>query len=151
MEKDAQRMRDLLERTSELAIVTDADMKIRYISPQLAEEFGFAGSVDELLGQDGWAFIHPDDVARMRLTVDRIVATPGARERVQFKIYRGDGSVGWVDDIITNLLDDEVVHGIMFTIRDVTEERRTVEELRSSEQFLRSVLDAGTARCCAAL
>jgi diguanylate cyclase (GGDEF)-like protein/PAS domain S-box-containing protein len=133
------RFQALWERGSDLALVCDADLVIRYAGPALVEMFDYPP--EEVLGVAGLSFVHPDDADLFLQVWERVAASPGGHERVEIRVRHRNGSWLWVEERLTNLLDDPHVGGVVLNVRDVTERRGAVEALAASERFHRSILE----------
>jgi diguanylate cyclase (GGDEF)-like protein/PAS domain S-box-containing protein len=133
------RYQALWERGSDLALVCDAEVVIRYAGPALVEMFDYR--LEEVLGVGALNFVHPDDADLFLHVWERVAATPGGHERVEIRVRHRDGSWLWVEERVTNLLDDPDVAGMVLNVRDVTDRRAAVEALAASERFHRSILE----------
>jgi diguanylate cyclase (GGDEF)-like protein/PAS domain S-box-containing protein len=132
--------RALLGRSTDLAVITDAEVVIRYAGPSLQTMFGY--TPDEVVGVSGWQFVHPDDEARTRSHWEQALAAPGPRPSIELRIRDKHGDWHWVEERVTNLLDDPDVAGIVVNLRDITDRHQAVDILAAREQFLSSILAA---------
>jgi PAS domain S-box-containing protein len=131
-----QRFRALVERGSDVITILDADGTIRYESPPIEPVLGYRP--EEVLGSDVSAFVHPDDVARVRSTLLDAVARGGG-VTLECRCRRKDGSWCDVQAVVTNLLEDPSVHGIVLNWRDVTERKRAEDE---RSRYLQALAEA---------
>jgi len=119
------RFRALVERGSDVITILDREGIIRYESPPIARVLGHRP--DEMLGSPMSELVHPEDLARVRNTI--IDATAGGGSIVvECRCRRKDGSWCDVEAVVTNLLDDPSVRGIVLNWRDVTERKRAEDE-----------------------
>ncbi len=58
------RFRFLIQNISEIVALIDAQGAIRFISPQVERVLGL--SPDEIIGQDVFSFVHPEEQPRAR-------------------------------------------------------------------------------------
>jgi PAS domain S-box-containing protein len=131
--------RALIEYGSDVILVLDPSGTIRYGSPSIERVLGHPSK--ELTGRNAIEFIHPDDVERATETNERIVkGAHGATVPIsEIRFRHRDGSWRILEGLGVNVLDDPAVSGIVTTAHDITERRRTEEQLRrSQEQFLQS-------------
>jgi diguanylate cyclase (GGDEF)-like protein/PAS domain S-box-containing protein len=117
--------RTLVQNSSDVVLILDGS-RIRYASPSAAAVFGMS----DLRGAVLESILHPDDRALagqilelVRVGVDEAVG--GGDWRVQ----RAGGSTVQVEASCRDLRRDPTVHGLVLTLRDVTERRRLEEEL----------------------
>ncbi len=131
-----QQYRGLIEQLPFVTYVTEIEPAYRtlFVSPQIEELFGYA--VEEWLADVRlWErVVHPDDLPIVKR------AEAEARERhapfeLEYRVFRADGSVGWILDRMETIYDgDEVARTERGFLIDVTERHQ-------SEQMFRAVFD----------
>ena len=122
------RLSSLLQHASDLALVVDRDSLITYASPSVSGQLGYDSS--ELIGRSAWDFDHPDDRPVVEAGLREIAGRPGATARFECRVLHADGTWRWADHVLTNLLHDPAVGGMVVNVRESTERRRAEEELR---------------------
>ncbi|MDQ4127910.1 MAG: PAS domain S-box protein [Actinomycetota bacterium] len=134
--------RTLVEQIPAVTYVQDPNSKhVRYVSPQIESVLGYPPD-REILDQDHWINImHPDDRARA-IEEDRRTDETGEPFKVEYRQFAADGRMAWIRDEAV-LVHDEggeplFWQGIQY---DVTEQKRTEEDLRESEGRLQAILD----------
>jgi PAS domain S-box-containing protein len=130
------RFRALIERGSDVITILDREGIIRYESPPIARVLGHRP--DEMLGSPMSALVHPDDLDRVRDTIVDAAAGGGSIV-VECRFRRKDGSWCDVEAVVTNLLDDPSVRGIVLNWRDVTERKRAEDE---RSRYLQTLAEA---------
>ncbi len=125
----------LIENTSDIVSVINAEGIIRYENPSIERTLGY--KPDELIGKNAFDFVHPDDVAGLKALFVAGLKTPGQISTGQYRFLHKDGSWRALDGVGTNLLDVEGVNGVLITSREVTERRLMEQILRDSEQRLK--------------
>jgi len=120
-------------------IVTDAELNNVYVSPSVAEMLGY--EPDEVLPLDGWDFLHPEDLARVRQVVDSVISEPHRTERFVARFRHKTGHWRWVEESITNCLTDPDIGGLVASLRDITEQVETQQALRLSEARYRAIVE----------
>ncbi len=124
-----ERFRMLVEESTDVILVVGPDATIDYASP--AAESILGQSPAELRGTSGFDPVHTEDIDRVMEQFGALAAEPGARQQVEFRYERPDGSVIWVEARGRNLLEDPAVEGIVVYTRDVTERRKRAERFRA--------------------
>jgi PAS domain S-box-containing protein len=136
--------RRLVEEVNDLVTVVDTDGTITYVSPAVRRVLGY--DPDELIGHEGYEFVHPEDRDRNADALEAVLSDPSGVETVELRFRHADGSWRWIDATIRNRLDDDVVDGILLSSRDVTERKEYEAEARELaeeyEALLNSVEDA---------
>ncbi|WP_338739723.1 PAS domain S-box protein [Haloplanus salilacus] len=136
--------RTLVEGVNDLATVVDTDGTITYVSPSVTRILGY--DPDELIGQEGYEFVHPEDRERNADALETVLSDPSESETVEVRFRHADGSWRWIEATIRNRLDDDIIDGILLSSRDITE--RKGYELESQglaeeyEALLNNVEDA---------
>jgi diguanylate cyclase (GGDEF)-like protein/PAS domain S-box-containing protein len=129
-------------RSSDVAIVTDPEANILYVSPSVTAVFGYPAT--GATGLAAWGFVHRDDLPTVQEAVARVLSRPDGFERVTIRIQDQSGAWRWVEETITNLVSEPDIGGLVANLRDVTEQVQAQEELRRSEARYRAI--AETAR-----
>ena len=114
------RMRALMDSSSDVLTVSDAQGQLTYVSP--AVERGLGYSPDALLGTRLLDLVDADDRGRVAATLDEVVAAgPGARTSVDALVVLASHERRWHEWTVHNLLHDPLVQGLVVDQRDVTE------------------------------
>jgi two-component system cell cycle sensor histidine kinase/response regulator CckA len=138
---DRGRWETVIGACSEAVVVLDGDGAIVLASPPFERLLGA-----DLLGTSFTEILHPGDVADFTGTLVSFLAEVGVSTWSQWRLRRGDGL--WIDAeaTATNMFDAPGVHGIVVSLRDVTEHNATFRTLQESRRRLEAVLDiAGAA------
>ena len=117
----------LVQNAPDMITILDAEGVIRYMSPTTLVTLGYGP--DELVGENVFAMIHPNDLTRASDLFAACLAKPGASVSVDCRFRHKDGSWRWLEAIGTNLLADPNVGGIVVNSRDSTDRRRAEERL----------------------
>ncbi len=133
------RFRALVQRASDMVVVLDATGRVRYVSPSVTRILGY--HADDVLDADAFAFIHPDDRARVQDSFVLVVGEPGGHPPTEFRARHADGTWRWLEATATNLLDDPHVRGVVENLRDITERKLAEETLRQSEARYRALME----------
>src|SRR5918993_438668 len=133
------RFRHLVEQIPAVTYVqepidSDTPKAITYMSPQYEAMLGYPPE-KEILDEEHWLrVLHPDDRERVLAEELRTDET-GEPYRIEYRQIARDGRVVWVHDEATLVRDEEgnalYWLGVQY---DITEQKRTEEELRQSEE-----------------
>jgi PAS domain S-box-containing protein len=115
----------MVERGSDLIVLTGPDRCLRYASPAFSRIFGEDAASH--LGRPVWELVHPDDRQRLGDIFQDLVQRPGAVAQFECRFLRPDGAVRYALVTQTNLLDDPAVEAIVGNARDLTEQRLAAE------------------------
>ena len=122
------RFRSLVQNSSDVVAVIDADMRITYESDAVRRVLGH--DPEQRLGQSFCDLIHPEEAALFRAFVAGLSAARGAEHAVEFRLQHADGGWHWVDAICHDMSHDPAVGGVLLNYRDVTERKRLESELQ---------------------
>jgi PAS domain S-box-containing protein len=124
----------LVQNTSDIITILDADGTISYISPALERVMGY--KPQEQIGTDAFGSVHPDDRERALGIFAEVLRRPGLHPPMEFRVPHKDGSWRYLEHVVNNLLDDPAVRSVVITSRDVTERKRAEEEVRRVNESL---------------
>ena len=132
------RFRSLVQNGSDIITVLDAGGTIYYESPSIERLLGYRP--EDLVGQNAFDYVHPDDLERVRSIFGEITKRSGAIGPVEVRFRHADGSWRYLEWIGKNLLEDPTVKGIVANSRDVTERKEAEEKLREVREAERARL-----------
>jgi PAS domain S-box-containing protein len=124
LRRNEERFRALIERGRDVITIVDADGVIRYDSPSIARLCGHDPAAR--IGLEAARFVHPDDLSAIAAAL--AAAAGGRASTVECRVARRDGTWCDVEAVITDLLDDPAVGGIVVNWRDVGERTRAEAE-----------------------
>jgi PAS domain S-box-containing protein len=114
---------------------------ITYMSPQYEAMLGYPASAEMVDEQHWLRILHPEDRERVLAEEDRTDKT-GEPYVVEYRLIARDGSVVWVHDEAQLVSDGEGKPLYWLGVQyDITEQKRTEEELRQSEERFRVLSD----------
>src|SRR5215207_7929523 len=125
------------------------DVTVRYISPAVERVMGYKPA--EQIGTNAFGAVHPDDRERALDTFAEVLKRPGLHPPLEFRVPHKDGSWRYVEHVVNNLLDDPAVRGVVVNSRDVTERKRSEEEVRRLNEGLEQRVAERTGQLQAAL
>jgi PAS domain S-box-containing protein len=133
------RFRSLVENSLVGIYIVLGD-RLVYANPRLAEMFGY--SQEDMLGKVRiFDMVVEEDREMVRSNVARRLAGEQLEEAYTFRAHRKDGTVIDVE-VHGGRIELDGEHAVIGMARDVTDERRAVEDLRASEERLRLVARA---------
>ena len=132
-----QYFRSLLENSSDLITIVDAEGHILYQSASSENLLGW--DAEEMMGWNFLEHLHSDDRQRFSESLENIRETPGATVSIQCRIRHRSGEFRTFEPLLKNLLDDPVVEGIVVTSRNIAEHRRIERELKRERAFFQQL------------
>lgn len=133
VENSQKKMHSLLENASEVISIYDEDLRLSYISPSVANIYGFTPEemmegkdVDRLTAKGG------TDIEEM---FQALVKHPENSQVIQYSYMRKDGKKIHVETVGRNLLHDPAIQGIILNSQDITERKRAEKEERMKSKM----------------
>ncbi|MET9378313.1 aminotransferase class I/II-fold pyridoxal phosphate-dependent enzyme [Streptomyces sp. NPDC002992] len=117
--------RTLVHNTSDVILIVDDDDTVRYASPSAESMFGHA----LLPGTPLVDVLAPGDAASALRILAGVRSRNDVDARADWKLLRGDAKDLHVEVRCSNLRNEQTVHGLVLTLRDVTEQRKLEREL----------------------
>ena len=130
--------RSLIENSSDMITILDADGIIRYDSISVKRILGYEPS--ELVGRNVFELIHPEDLQELKEAFERAVQTPGTTPSMVFRFRHKDSSWSILESVGQNLLENDEVKGLVVNSHDVTARKQAEDALRESEARLNTLV-----------
>ncbi|MES2730577.1 MAG: PAS domain S-box protein [Bacteroidota bacterium] len=130
--------RSLIQYSTDIISVLEADGKARYQSPSFYQALGLSES--DTIGRLIFDFIHPEDVPHVLDVFSQLLQQPGVPLIVEYRFCKANGDWGVLESVATNWLDDEAVVGIVVNSRDVTERKKVEAEILDKSQVLHGII-----------
>ncbi len=122
------RFKSLIENSKEGVAILSVEGDIIYMSPSTTSILGYTS--EEMSSINVFDLVHPDDVLPSLQAISKVLENPGIpmpghTGRMRHK----DGTWRWIEAIVTNLLHDPSIGGIVDNFRDVTESKIAEEKI----------------------
>jgi len=121
------RLHALVQNGSDLVMLTDADSRIRYITPSAVRVLG--RQPDSLEHFPLTELLHPDDAAMSLAVMAEVAAAQGATRRAEWRLRRADGSYCETEVVVSNMLGVPEVAGLVLTARDIGDRKALERQL----------------------
>jgi PAS domain S-box-containing protein len=126
------RFKTLVQEGSDLIRILDQKGNFLYVSPTSKSILGF--EPEYFIGKHPLDFIHPDDREKASECLKKIKTEKKVIvDAVRFLNSKGEWQ--WMESILTNMLDNPAINGIVANSRDVTEEKRLKELNRKTNKL----------------
>jgi diguanylate cyclase (GGDEF)-like protein/PAS domain S-box-containing protein len=126
--RSEQRFRSLVQHSSDLITVIDADTTIAYVSPSVQRVLGYDS--DDLIGRRVYELMHPHDRDRVVALLADSAAEDSQAAAAEARLRNAGGAWQHFEILHTNLLADPNVSGIVLNARDVSERKAFEAQLR---------------------
>jgi diguanylate cyclase (GGDEF)-like protein/PAS domain S-box-containing protein len=122
------RLRALLREADDVVVVIDVQGRLMYVSPAVCRVLGYDDAT--LFWHPAKELNHPDDRATVARAWREVLHVAGSAATFVCRVLHEDGSWRWCEHVITNLIADPDVGGMVVNLRDVSERRRAEHEVQ---------------------
>ncbi len=133
LRKSEERFRALVQNSSDVITILDANGDVRYNSPSIEQVLGYGQ--EELVGQSVFALLHPEDVNTVLSVFTDALSQPGRVVAPEFRIRHKNGTWVYLEAIGNNLLADPAIRGVVVNSRDVTARKQAEAALQHQFAF----------------
>ena len=120
------RFASLIDKTWDLIVVTESDLRVAYVTPSSERVLGYAPS--ELEGRSFGELVHPADT-HVLLTTLMGLGDEGGATSFEVRMRHRDGNFRTIAWNVANHLLDPSVNGYVLNGGDVTEARKAAKDL----------------------
>ena len=133
LERSEQRFKALAQEGSDLIAIISTEGVYHYVNPNSKAIIGVPS--DFYIGRNAFEFIHDDDKAMVAEHINLLMH----HKRIQLPPFRfevNNGEYRWIETVMTNMIDDHSICGIIANSRDVTERiKNDIKVQESIERF----------------
>jgi diguanylate cyclase (GGDEF)-like protein/PAS domain S-box-containing protein len=122
-----ERFRSLVQNSSDVISIVDADGAVRYHSESVRRVLGY--DPGELVDGDPLTLVHPDDRERVARFVAEAALRPGVTPAETWRVRHRDGTWLHSETVAANLLEDPNVRGLVLNTRDVSDRKELEAQL----------------------
>lgn len=140
--RSEQRFRLLVENIADGIIATDADAKIAYASESACRVTGYSRA--ELIGANLFAFVHPEDRAKLIGMFDRAIREAGPIVQWGARVRTRAGEWRYFEGSTTNRLQDPDTSALIINFRDSTARQQAEQALVDTEAKYRALFENAT-------
>ncbi|WP_255148912.1 PAS domain-containing protein [Halorarius halobius] len=137
--KQRARFQALVEHLPSAIALLDASGEFQFLSPSVEDVTGHRP--EQLLGENAFDYIHPDDRARVEEVFARGLAEPNRLLTAEYRYLHADDHWIHVESRGHNRLDDPAVEGFVVNTRDVTRERKARQQFQQERDLNRGLLE----------
>lgn len=135
----AELIETLLSNSVDVILVSDMNGIVTFCSPNIKAELGY--EADELIGKNGFEFVHPEDLGLAIKAFGDEVANPEKNNSVDLRFRSKEGAWVWFETKGKNLLHHPLVEGLIINLNSITLRKETEEALQQSEARYRSFFE----------
>lgn len=123
------RFRSLVQNSSDLVLLLDAEGRVEYASESSARITGY--SSEQLQGARITRHVHERDKVRLLEALRKSEDREETSVQLEYRFIKADGQVLTLESVITNELDNPAIRALVVNTRDITERKQVEESLRN--------------------
>ncbi|MFP4503995.1 MAG: PAS domain S-box protein [Cyclobacteriaceae bacterium] len=131
--RSERKFKGLLEKSFDAIVVYDEHGFVTYASPSAAVITGY----EEMVGMHSSSFVLNEDRPEAEALLHRILEGQGERVNFEQRLKKKEGTIIWIEAIMTNLMDDPAVGGLVANFRDITDRKLAEQKIRDNEASLK--------------
>ncbi len=132
------RFRALVENSSVGVAIFTEEIELTYISPALKDILGYPEKKFEEYDLEN-PILHPDDNLLFHTNFQKVIKSNGTTSFI-IRLKDKNGNWRWIEAVVTNMLNNPAVQGIVSNYRDVTEKFNAEKKLKKALQELQTHL-----------
>lgn len=134
------RYQALVENGHDVIIILSPEAKALYISASISNVLGYKETTG--VQENFFSLIHPEDEKEFLKLWQKILNHPGLPVQNHVcRLLHANGSWRWIENTVTNMLQDASVEGIVNNFRDISERMEATEKMRQSEENLKAIFE----------
>jgi len=134
------RQRKMVANIGEVITIIDEKGINRYKSPNVETLFGW--KPEDVIGVSTWQNIHPDDLNTTKEFFSKLLAADNTKGTMECRYLCKDGSYRFIEFTGVNLLHDPDIRGILGNYHDITDRKKSDDDLRESELRFKALHNA---------
>jgi PAS domain S-box-containing protein len=135
------RFRALVEKSSDVFNILDADGKPIYVSPAITTVLGYTET--EAYRRNFLNLVHPEDLHVAQKSMLKVLDSPGIPLKAEpFRSLHKDGSWRWIESTATNYLDDPDIKGIVTNFRDITANKLAEDAILGEKELSDAIINS---------
>ncbi len=128
LQESEERFRSIVQHASDVIMILDAHMRIKYVSPRSYSMLGY--EPETLLGRSTLDLVHPEDIHQVQGVFAEMLACDHRGTPIEFRFRHQCGYWTEIEVVATNLSEYPGVQGVLVVVRDVSERRQAEERIR---------------------
>jgi diguanylate cyclase (GGDEF)-like protein/PAS domain S-box-containing protein len=140
--RSERRFRALVENSSDIVLVVNADRQITFASPAAHRLLGL--SEKSLLNSHPARWVHADDWPVLARVLEGTASDQVESDGVEVRLGHVDGTHRWFEIRTRDLEHDPEIQGLVVTAREVSDRKATEQQLAASEARFRALVQSSS-------
>lgn len=126
LRENEERFRSLVQNSSDIITILEADGTARYVSPSIERILGYRP--EEVVGNPVFQYVCPEDLPQMQTAFGNTLKQAGIAIPIEIRVLHQDGAWVYLEVVANNLLHDPSVRGVVVNARNISERKRSEQE-----------------------
>lgn len=126
----------LLKNSFDIMTIINPNGTVVYQSPAFYRIFGY--TEEEIVGCNGFEYIHPDDLEHVGNVMRMGIENPGTMHSCEYRSLKSDGTYLWFETTGSYVIEDSFT-GIILNSREITERKRAEKQRIAQSQLLETI------------
>ncbi len=122
----------MISNIADVIAIVGADGIIKYKSPNIFKWFGW--QPEELLGKYAWDTVHANDLDYVQNVFYTLMKEDKAFKRIEYRYICKDGSYKMIELSAVNLINDNIIKGVLVNYHDISDRNKYEIELKSKTE-----------------
>jgi PAS domain S-box-containing protein len=136
------KFKSLFQSSLDIINVLDEQLIIRFVTPSVKTVLGY--EENEMTGNHVLEWIHPANRQRVEKMIEELLMYPGQSLFADFRVKNKKGNWIWMEGKGINKLDDPVIKGVIFSLRDISDRKQSEQQLQGYSEHITSILNSIT-------
>lgn len=120
--------KSMVEKAFDGAVLYDVSGNVLFASDNSCKILGYDSA--EEAPQNALEYVHPEDISIPKAAWKRVLVRPyESIDTEEYRVIKKDGAPIWIENTLTNLLDDPNVGGIVSNFKDISHRKNTEQSL----------------------
>ncbi|OIJ19234.1 hypothetical protein BKP45_13835 [Anaerobacillus alkalidiazotrophicus] len=126
-------MHSIIENSKLMIGIFDVSGTLTFVNHSVEKILGYR--LSEVIGSPIFNYILEEDIIRVQSGLKNILNQTGNSFRFELKIKHKNGYLVWCEISATNHLKDRFINGVVFNLRDITEQKKIDEKTHYMAYF----------------
>lgn len=127
LKQSEEKFKSMVHNISDIITLLDNYGNIIYLSASIKPILGY--NETETIGRNLYEFIHPNDIAKVAIEMEKIVRTPGNSHMVEYRFMNSMGEYVVMEGMANNQLFNPAIKAIIVNSKDITVRKKAESAL----------------------
>jgi PAS domain S-box-containing protein len=139
LRESEEKIRALVENAFDVIFTLDTEGTFLFLSPAWERHFGTP--TNEVVGTPYSQFVHSDDIANCKATLERVLTTGCDETSAPYRVLHANGDWRWFEANTSRFFNAQGEAQLIGVARDITAQKRAIDALRESEEKFRNYIE----------